>query len=303
MNSNSDKRSLEGGAHPSHAWTNTLKPGAFTDRPAFEEAMRHPAYPLSCAYDPAWAFLNSMGPVSLWQAEELAPRLALKPGQRVLDLGCGAAASSIFLAREFDVEVWAADLWIDPGDNWQRIKEAGVTGKVFPISAEAHRLPFAREIFDAVVSIDAYHYFGTDLRYLTYLAQFVKVGGRIGIAVPGNSVDPGDPGAMALPEELAAQLGADWYTFRSPDWWRRHWSCTRCVDVEHAAMVAGGRDSWRRCVEATAAWQPRAAEQSLDGPMLASEAGKTLGFCTVLARRNAQATSSFGPGAFVNRIA
>jgi cyclopropane fatty-acyl-phospholipid synthase-like methyltransferase len=34
----------------------------------------------------------------------------LKPSMRVLDLGCGRAMSSIFLHREFDVQVWAVDL-------------------------------------------------------------------------------------------------------------------------------------------------------------------------------------------------
>jgi len=36
--------------------------------------------------------------------------LTLRPGMRVLDLGCGTALTSIFLAREYDVEVWATDL-------------------------------------------------------------------------------------------------------------------------------------------------------------------------------------------------
>jgi cyclopropane fatty-acyl-phospholipid synthase-like methyltransferase len=42
----------------------------------------------------------------------------------VLDMGCGTALSSIFLAREFGVEVWAVDLWVPPYDNFTRIREA-----------------------------------------------------------------------------------------------------------------------------------------------------------------------------------
>jgi cyclopropane fatty-acyl-phospholipid synthase-like methyltransferase len=55
-----------------------------------------------------------MGPNALWLMEHLAERLDLQPGQRVLDLGCGTAITSIFLAREYDVRVHAADLWIEP---------------------------------------------------------------------------------------------------------------------------------------------------------------------------------------------
>ena len=38
--------------------------------------------------------------------------MPIEPGMKVLDLGCGKAMSSIFLAREFRVSVWATDLWI-----------------------------------------------------------------------------------------------------------------------------------------------------------------------------------------------
>ena len=62
----------------------------------------------------------------------------------------------------------------------------GVEDRVFPIHAEAHALPFADGFFDAVVSVDAYHYFGTDDLYLgSHLAGLVKSGGRMGIVVPG----------------------------------------------------------------------------------------------------------------------
>ena len=43
--------------------------------------------------------------------------LPIEPGTRVLDLGCGRAMTSIFLAREFGAEVWATDLWIAAEDN------------------------------------------------------------------------------------------------------------------------------------------------------------------------------------------
>jgi cyclopropane fatty-acyl-phospholipid synthase-like methyltransferase len=93
--------------------------------------------------------------------------------------------SSVFLAREFNVQVWATDLWVNQDDNWRRACSTGMSDRVFPLRAEAHALPYAREFFDAVISADAYHYFGTDELYLSYLSCFVRAGGRIGIVVPG----------------------------------------------------------------------------------------------------------------------
>jgi methylmalonyl-CoA mutase C-terminal domain/subunit len=45
---------------------------------------------------------------------------------RVLDIGCGRAVSSIFLRREFGVQVWATDLWFTASENQQRIRDAGM---------------------------------------------------------------------------------------------------------------------------------------------------------------------------------
>jgi cyclopropane fatty-acyl-phospholipid synthase-like methyltransferase len=96
----------------------------------------------------------SGGANSLWLTEWLTEALQLRRGMRVLDLGCGRAASSIFLHREFGVQVWATDLWISASENLQRIRDAGVEDGVFPIHADARSLPFAAEFFDAIVLID-----------------------------------------------------------------------------------------------------------------------------------------------------
>jgi hypothetical protein len=60
--------------------------------------------------------------------------------------------SSIFLAKEFGVEVWATDLWVKPDENLRRAAEAHVEDQVHPIYAEAHALPFAEDFFDALIS-------------------------------------------------------------------------------------------------------------------------------------------------------
>ena len=69
-------------------------------------------FPFSNKYDPNWVLDNSMGPNALWLTEWLCETMDLKPDMRVLDLGCGRALSSVFLAKEFGVQVWAYDLWI-----------------------------------------------------------------------------------------------------------------------------------------------------------------------------------------------
>ncbi len=188
-------------------------------------------FPRSAAYDEAWVNANRMGPNVLWLAESLTERMTLEAGMRVMDLGCGKGLSSVFLAREFGVEVWATDLWIKPTENWERIREAGLEGQVHPIYAEAHQLPYAEGFFDAIVSLDAYHYFGDSDLYLENLARFLRPGGEIGIVCPGlrRELGPDD-----VPDYLAQYYGMGAYSFHTPGWWRDHWRKTGLVEVSCA---------------------------------------------------------------------
>ncbi|MBB3731832.1 SAM-dependent methyltransferase [Nonomuraea dietziae] len=81
---------------------------------ALSNLVRPDVYPGSSLFGPAWRVGLDMGPNPLWLLEDLSADLGLKPGMRVLDLGSGMGATSVFLAREFGVEVVAADLWIVP---------------------------------------------------------------------------------------------------------------------------------------------------------------------------------------------
>ena len=74
--------------------------------------LKRDEYPRSNGYDADWVLAGDMGPHPLWLLEDLARDLELRPGMRVLDLGSGKGTTSVFLALEYGVQVWAADLWI-----------------------------------------------------------------------------------------------------------------------------------------------------------------------------------------------
>jgi protein-L-isoaspartate O-methyltransferase len=145
-----------------------------------------PRFPRAKKYSPEWVLSAvSGGANSLWLTEWLCEALDLKPGQRVLDLGCGRGASSVFLRREFGVQVVAADLWFDPTERAARLRDAGVDDGVLPVHADARSLPFAEGWFDAIVSIDSFVYYGTDDLYLANVARSLEPGGTLAIAGAG----------------------------------------------------------------------------------------------------------------------
>jgi len=66
--------------------------------------------PRSASYPAEPIEAGGFGSHPPWMVEWLSQCLDLQPGMRVLDLGCWRARSSVFLAREFGVQVWATDL-------------------------------------------------------------------------------------------------------------------------------------------------------------------------------------------------
>ena len=241
-------------------------------------------FPRASRYHPEWLLAGVSGAANpLWMTEWLCTVLNLRPGIRVLDLGCGRALSSIFLRREFGVQVWATDLWFNASESLQRIRDAGVEDGVFPIHADARSLPFAAGFFDAVVSIDSFIYYGTDDMYLDYLARFIKPGGSLGIAGAGLMSEMEGP----VPTHLREWWTADrpWY-LHSAAWWRRHWDRTHIMDIEVADTLSEGWQlwlDWLRLIAPGNATEIRALE---------ADAGSHLGYVRVVGRRRADAQLS-----------
>ncbi len=239
-----------------------------------------PQYPRSAKHDPEWVIENLMGPNVLWLTEALAGKMDLQPGMKVLDMGCGKAVSSIFLAREFGVLVWATDLWIGASENLVRVREVGLEARVFPIHAEAHSLPFADGFFDAAVSLDAYHYFGTDDLYMgRYYAKLIRPGGQIGITVPGVIKELPEH----IPEAYQAYWEWDYCSFHTPAWWKHNWERCGLVRVEHADTLPDGWREWLLWHEVCDAHNGRADNREAE--LVRMDRGRTLGFTRVVGRR------------------
>jgi len=243
-------------------------------------------FPRSASYDQDWMLDNQIGPNAGWLAEWLCEVLPLKPGMRVLDLGCGKAMTSIFLAREFGVHVWAADLWMSPDNNWQRVVASGMAHLVCPLKAEAHALPFAQGFFDAAISVDAYQYFGTDVLYLDYLSRFIRPAGLLGVVIPGLMQPLGStvPPHLAQPQSNGKVFWeSECRCFKTAEFWQDLWEgCPKVTQIA-VEMLPDGWRHWRdfeRVLEATG--------KNLfpsDAEALEEDRGRFIGLLRLTARR------------------
>ena len=146
--------------------------------PEFFELFLGPSMTYSCA-------VFSRGATTLEQAQEtklemVATKLDLKPGMRVLDIGCGWGSFAIHAAERHGVKVVGITLSPPQVERGQRVAaERGLSDSVDLRVADYREL--ADEPFDAVASIGMVEHVGANQIdvYARQVARLVKPGGRI----------------------------------------------------------------------------------------------------------------------------
>ncbi len=160
-----------------------------------------------------------MGPNSFRLLDELIERSPEDVNyKRTLDLGCGFALTSLFIANETSAQsVVALDLWVNASENYARIKANYLEDTIIPIHGDALEMPFAQEYFDAIISVDSYHYFGCKKGvFAEKILPFVKADGYVMIAIPGLKEVP--KGELKELFRTWAE-GDDAELFQTVGWW------------------------------------------------------------------------------------
>ncbi|MBI9043132.1 MAG: class I SAM-dependent methyltransferase [Anaerolineaceae bacterium] len=172
----------------------------------------------------------------------MAQQLNLRSGMRVLDLCCGNCSSSIFLAKQYGVNVIVADNGVNPTDNWERIKSTGLSKQIIPLKLDAKNLLLPEGYFDVSFCLISYFYFGTEDTYLDYLIQFLQDNGKLGIASPCYAAElkPDTPREFLYdaPDYIES------YTVHSPSWWQQHFNKSDRVNVLRCEENPKGRAYW-----------------------------------------------------------
>ncbi|WP_406330580.1 class I SAM-dependent methyltransferase [Streptomyces sp. NBC_00203] len=143
----------------------------------FYEIVLGPSMIYSCAY---WDEGGTLEDAQRDKLELIAGKLDLKPGQRLLDVGCGWGSMAIHAAREHGASVVGVTLSQEQAAYARkRVADEGLTDKV-EIRVQDYR-DVADGPYDAISSIGMAEHVGAE-RYLEYaevLYQLLKPGGRL----------------------------------------------------------------------------------------------------------------------------
>ena len=112
--------------------------------------------------------------------------MRLKPGQRVLDLGCGAGWASRLLAQQ----VTGSDrpgqvVGLDVSDEMIRRARAASTSfeNLMFVVGSAQQVPWEENFFDKVLSVESFYYYGDQERALAELFRVIAPKGELYILI------------------------------------------------------------------------------------------------------------------------
>lgn len=162
-------------------------------------------------------YKGKMGPGGLFLATQMARTAGFAPGMRVMDLGCGKGATSVFVTSRYEVITYAVDLWVPADELFATVKEAHLENRVLPFNLDATKtLPFPREYFDAVFCMDAFHYVGAEPGFLAHIAAHLKPGAHVVIGNPCFDREFQNP----PPPTYQAFWNDEFSRYHSPGWWK-----------------------------------------------------------------------------------
>lgn len=184
------------------------------------------------------------GQADMASLTDLLDRLDLKPGQHVLDLGCGAGAIAEYISDHADVSVTGLD-YAAPAIEEANRRTAAKRSRLTFQRGDMNALDLTADSFDAVVSLDTL-YWAADLEStLSQLARALRPDGQMAIFMNHHIEEGDDPGRLALEHTaLSKALTALEWRFEASDYtrqigafWQANWRAA--TDLQHAFEAEG----------------------------------------------------------------
>lgn len=127
--------------------------------------------------------------------DRLSGMLTIKPGERLLDIGCGVGEPAIRLASSHEIDVVGVSIserQVQKAN--ERAASAGLANRLSFQYGDAMDLPFPDESFDLVWALESLHHMPDRWHVIEQAARILRPGGRMAI---GDFLLRGDDGADA----------------------------------------------------------------------------------------------------------
>ncbi len=180
-----------------------------------------------------------MGPNSMRITEELLYNLELRPTMTALDIGCGLSLSSLLVAKEYGMRVFACDLWIDPADNFVFYKKINMEKQIIPMRIDFSKdIPFANGYFDLIASVDSFHYFGDKIDVGEKILPLLKPNGTLVLSFPVLKSDE-------IPQVLHDWFGEEINMMHTLEWWKERFESCADLNIIECGFCECTEQAWQ----------------------------------------------------------
>ncbi len=170
------------------------------------------------------------GMVDMAALEDLLARLDLKPGDDLLDLGCGAGVIAEHISDQTGAHVTGLD-YAAPAIAVAHQRTADKRSRLTFMTGDLNALDLPERSFDAAISLDTLYWAADLADTLSQVVRAIKPGGQMGIFMMQGPWDDDPPGTLeadhtALGRALSnlnLTYDAYDYTAQNVAFWQRNW--------------------------------------------------------------------------------
>lgn len=113
--------------------------------------------------------------------DELIKSCHIKKDSYILEIGCGVGLTPVYLAKKYGCRIMAVDLSKEMIEKAkERVEKEGVADKIEFKVADAQKLPFKNNVFDAVILESVMAFIPDKKKAVKEFMRVVKTGGCIG---------------------------------------------------------------------------------------------------------------------------
>lgn len=166
------------------------------------------------ALQSSWGLTKHMG--GLEGTKELVELCHIGKNSYVLEVGCGVGITACHIAKEYGCKVVAVDIsekMVKRAE--ERARRKGIKDKIEFVVADAQRLPFEDDLFDAVIGESVNAFIEDKQKTVNECKRVVKQGGYVGF----NEVTWLENPPEELVEYLTLALGGA--KFLTPEGWEK----------------------------------------------------------------------------------
>jgi ubiquinone/menaquinone biosynthesis C-methylase UbiE len=171
------------------------------------------------------------GMVDMADLEDLLARLDLKPGDHVLDLGCGAGIIAEYISDQTGARVTGLD-YAAPAVAVASERTADKRSRLTFVTGDLNALDLPEQSFDAAISLDTLYWVADLADTLSQVVRLIKPGGQVGIFMlqgrgegdPPEILEAGNTELSQALTSLDLTCDTDDYTARNAEFWQRVWT-------------------------------------------------------------------------------